>query len=224
MFSKKPAKGELSRAHILQNALALFRERGFDQTTMRDIAARCRISLGAAYYYFTSKEAIMLAYYDDVQARHNALARPFLEQEKSTEKRIARLHHLKLDILENDREIMGALFRYGGDPNHDLSPFSSTTRGLRHQCIQLFAEGVDREALPPDLQKIVPMLLWAMHMGILLYFLYDRSPGQAKTRRLVDRGTALVMGVLKLAKLPLIKPVRKRVLDTLAEADLLREV
>ncbi len=224
MFSKKPAKGELSRAHILQNALALFRERGFDQTTMRDIATRCRISLGAAYYYFPSKEAIMLAYYDDVQARHNAMARPLLEQEKSTEKRLARLHHLKLDILENDREIMGALFRYGGDPNHDLSPFSSTTKGLRHQCIQLFAEALDREGLPPDLQKMVPMLLWAMHMGILLYFLYDRSPGQMKTRRLVDRGTGLVLGVLKLAKLPLIKPVRKRVLDTLAEADLLREV
>jgi AcrR family transcriptional regulator len=37
----------------------LFREQGFEQTTMRDVAARVGVSLGAAYYYFASKDAIV---------------------------------------------------------------------------------------------------------------------------------------------------------------------
>ncbi len=221
MFNSKPSKGELSRAHILQNALELFRERGFEETTMRDIAARCEISLGATYYYFPSKEAIMLAYYDDVQSRHKELASPLLAKEKSTAKRIALLHHLKLEILKDDREIMGALFRYGGDPNHELSPFSNTTRKIREECIQLFTEALEYESLPVDLQRLAPTLLWTMHMGILLYFLYDRSAGQKKTYKLADRGASLFVGAMTMAKLPGLKPIRKRVLEMLIEADLL---
>ena len=41
---------------IVDAALQLFRDRGFDQTTMRDIAAEADVATGAAYYYFRSKE------------------------------------------------------------------------------------------------------------------------------------------------------------------------
>src|SRR5713226_6743243 len=48
-----------TRFQILQIALGLFRQRGLNDTTMRDIAAAADMSLGAAYYYFPSKEAII---------------------------------------------------------------------------------------------------------------------------------------------------------------------
>src|SRR5262252_7981132 len=63
-------KGELTRSHILAAALRLFRERGFDSATMRDIAEAAGMSLGASYYYFPSKESIVSAYYDYVQHEH----------------------------------------------------------------------------------------------------------------------------------------------------------
>src|SRR5229473_8556171 len=49
---------ENTEALILQTALELFRERGFEVTTMRDIGQAAKVATGAAYYYFTSKEAI----------------------------------------------------------------------------------------------------------------------------------------------------------------------
>ena len=55
---------------VLDTALALFRERGFEETTIRDIASRAGLSLGAAYYYFKSKEALVAAYYGFVQREH----------------------------------------------------------------------------------------------------------------------------------------------------------
>ena len=53
------ATSEETRRLILDTALRLFRERGLDETTMRDIAAGAGLSLGAAYYYFRNKEAIV---------------------------------------------------------------------------------------------------------------------------------------------------------------------
>src|SRR5262249_37048447 len=49
-------KGERTREVMLEAALKLFRRRGFDETTMRDIAEATNMSLGASYYYFESKE------------------------------------------------------------------------------------------------------------------------------------------------------------------------
>src|SRR5207237_4129045 len=57
------AKAEETRERILDAALQLFQQRGFDQTTMRDIAAAAGVATGAAYYYFRSKEELVMAFY-----------------------------------------------------------------------------------------------------------------------------------------------------------------
>src|SRR5258708_26937038 len=62
-----PPRAEDTRRRINEAALTLFREKGFEQTTMRDIAAKTGVALGGAYYYFSSKEAIVLAFYDEMQ-------------------------------------------------------------------------------------------------------------------------------------------------------------
>jgi AcrR family transcriptional regulator len=48
----KPAKSEETRARILDAAIELFRARGFESATMREIAAAADVATGAAYYYF----------------------------------------------------------------------------------------------------------------------------------------------------------------------------
>ena len=78
-------KGEQTRRVIFETALVLFRENGFDASTMQQIADRAGVAKGAAYYYFPSKEAIIQAYYERVQA----------EQERLCEEAFARARSLK---------------------------------------------------------------------------------------------------------------------------------
>ena len=217
MFKEHLAKGKASREAIYGAAIRLFRERGFEETTMRDIGADVGGAASAAYYYFKSKDAIVLEYYDDLQRRHEELVLPMLENEKSLERRIAQIHHLKLEILKNDRKIMGALLRYAGEPESELSFFGAQTRRLRAEAMKLFARALEDTELPAEMREVLPTLLWASHMGVLLYFLYDKSEGQKNTRKLVDRGTQLMVGFLKIAKHPLLKPVRKKTLEFLSE-------
>ena len=60
-------KSEATRARILECALAIFRERGFENSTMREIAKAAGVAVGAAYYYFDSKNAIVMAFYQRAQ-------------------------------------------------------------------------------------------------------------------------------------------------------------
>ncbi len=217
----KIKKSEQTQRRILETALELFRKRGFEAATMRQIAAEAGMSLGAAYYYFESKEAIVAAYYDYVQSEHAARAAAMFAKSSDLRDRITAALHTKLDILKDDRRLLSALFRYGGDPDHPLSWFGRGTREQRRESMAVFAEAMRDLRLPRDLREAAPLLLWTLHMGIILYFIYDDSPQQRRTRRLVDRAVEFVIVVAGIAAFPLLKPVRSRVMVVLREAELL---
>jgi len=213
-----------TRSHILKTALALFRSDGFDATTMRHIAAEAGVALGAAYYYFPSKEAIVADYYGYVQNEHVKRSRVGFATARNLSGRLKAAFHTKLDILKDDRRLLSALFRYGGDPEHPLSWFGPSTRVHRELCMQVFAEAMEGEKLPADLRTVAPIALWAFHMGVLLYFLYDDSPGAGRTRKLADRAIELAVQAQKLAAFPLLRPVRRRIIEILEEAGLIPDI
>jgi AcrR family transcriptional regulator len=227
MFKDSPARAipqraasEQTRRQILDTALALFRERGFEETTIRDVAAGAGLSLGAAYYYFKSKEAIVGAYYEYVQDEHMVRAREAFARGGDLRARLRAALHAKIDIMQDDRRLLRALFRYGGDPDHPLSWFGPATRDQRQQSVDVFAEALAGERLPEDVRESAPTLLWTLHMGVLLYFLYDASPAQRRTRKLIDAAVDFVVDVKRLATSPLLRPMRRRVTNILRDAGL----
>jgi AcrR family transcriptional regulator len=218
---ERTPKGEETRRRVHEAALALFREKGFDATTMRDVAAAAGMSLGAAYHYFDSKEAIVMAYYAGVQEEHARRVEAAVAASKDVRPRLAAAFHSKLDIVRDDRKMLGALLRFTGDPHHPLSFLGAGTRALQMQSIATFAEPVRDAPLPDDFRPVAALALWAMHMGILLYFLYDDSPGQARTHRLADGAISLFLSVTKVVRLPVLKPLRTRLRAVLEDARLL---
>ena len=64
---KAGKKSEETRSRILEAALTVFKERGFDKASMREIAAQAGVANGAAYYYFDSKDALVMAFYERSQ-------------------------------------------------------------------------------------------------------------------------------------------------------------
>src|ERR1700735_4654519 len=97
MVKNEPAtdKGEQTRRHILQCALELFREKGFDATTMQDVATRADVAKGATYYYFSSKEAIIQAYYEAVQAEQERICAEVFAGSGSLKARLRAAMHTK---------------------------------------------------------------------------------------------------------------------------------
>jgi AcrR family transcriptional regulator len=214
-----------TRSRILSTALATFRLHGLDSATMRQISKEAGVALGAAYYYFPSKEAIVQAFYDSVQEEHHQRVTAALSESPTAEleARLRIAFHTKLDILQGDRHLLGSLFRYTGEPEHPLSALGPGTRPNRDRSIAVFALAIGAEKLPDDIRALLPTALWALHMGILLYFIYDTSPNQERTRKLVDGVLSLVVRLLALVKFPLLKPFRGSLFALLRDAGLFPE-
>jgi hypothetical protein len=103
------------------------------------------------------------------------------------------------------------------NPQHPLSPFSDETRHIRDADVQRFATALEgsRTSAPKDLASYLPRLLWLYQMGLILFWISDRSPGQIRTRRLRDKSLALLVTALKFAGFPLLRPLRKKIVDLL---------
>jgi AcrR family transcriptional regulator len=215
----KTQKGEHTKALILNTALEILRERGYEATTMRGIAEKAGVSLGNAYYYFSSKEHLIQAFYHRTHEEHLAAVRPMLEKERSLKGRLLAVMRLEISTLEPYHQFAGVLFKTAADPNSPLNPFSADSDPVRQESIALFQEMVDatRARIPPDLKAELPYLLWLYHMGIVLFWIHDSSPKRARTHRLIDRTVELLDKLISLASNPLMRPVRKRALRLVEE-------
>src|SRR5713101_650453 len=119
----KTPKGEQTKALILNSALNLLRDRGYEQTTMRAIAEKAGVSLGNAYHYFGSKDHLIQAFYHRTHQDHLRVSLPALQKESSLKTGLLSVIRLKIDTLEPYHEFAGVLFQTAADPHSPLNPF-----------------------------------------------------------------------------------------------------
>jgi AcrR family transcriptional regulator len=215
-----PKKSEETRAKLLTQALRLFRRRGVDGTTMRDIAKATGLSLGAAYYYFPSKEALLFAYYDanqaDAEARLAAVG-----PQPDLRARLGALFHGKLESVLPDRKMLAAIVHRLVDPRDPVSAFSAESRAVRIRSTAMFAAALEDQPLTPDTRRLVAQALWLAQMATLLYLVNDDSEAQARTRRLIDDMLDLFTPLVALAGSPFAAPIVERLRGTLDRAGLI---
>jgi len=217
-------KSEHTRALILETALRLFRERGYDRTTMRAIAEAAGVSVGNAYYYFSSKEHLVQGFYDQIAEEHRRRLPDALAGLGDLGDRMRTALEIWLTIAAPYHEFAAQLFKNAADPASPLSPFSAESEPARDAMIELYRgvlTGSDAK-LDAELAAMLPELLWLYHMGIVLYWVYDRSPDASRTGRLVVRATAVVARLVALSRFKVLRPLVKEAKELLAEFVLVR--
>ncbi|MFI9206433.1 TetR/AcrR family transcriptional regulator [Streptomyces sp. NPDC053048] len=189
--------------------MRLFQERGYDKTTMRAIAKEAGVSTGNAYYYFAGKEHLIQGFYDRIAAEHQAAVREVLERETDLEARIAGVLRAWLDIAEPYHEFAAQFFKNAADPESPLSPFSPESEHAREAAIAVHREVLagSRAKVPAELVDVLPELLWLSQMGLVLYWVFDRSPDRERSRRLADRGARLTTRGVSLARFRVLRPL-----------------
>jgi AcrR family transcriptional regulator len=177
------------------------------------------VAVGSAYYYFRSKEHLIQAFYHRMHEAHLAAAHPVLEQEASLEARLRGVMAVRLQTVEPYHRFSGVLFKSAADPQSPLNPFSPASREVREEAIAIFAEVLHGATgnVPADLAAELPTLLWTYHMGIILFWIHDDSPGRVRTWRLMEHTVSLVARLIKLSSHPLMRPLRRKVLVLLSE-------
>jgi AcrR family transcriptional regulator len=212
---KTTPKAEETGLRILDAALELFRQEGFDTATMRDIARKAGVATGAAYYYYPSKDAIVMGFYQRSNAEMQPKIEAALNEVNGLEKRLCQVIRVKLAHFAPNRGVLRALLRNGADPKHPPSPFSPQTKEIRDIDMAWFRRilvdcGV---RIPRDLEPHLPGILWFFQMGVIFFWVIDESANQTRTERLLDLAAKSVTALIRVSALPLMRPVRKTAIE-----------
>jgi AcrR family transcriptional regulator len=203
------SKSEQTRALILETAMRLFQERGYDKTTMRAIAQEAGVSVGNAYYYFEGKEHLIQGFYDRIAAEHQQAVREILDRETDLEARLAGVLTTWLDIARPYHEFAVQFFKNAADPDSPLSPFSPESEHAREQAISVHREVLagSKSKVAPELREILPELMWLSQMGLVLYWVFDRTEDRERSYRLARRGARLTARGVALARFRVLRPL-----------------
>jgi len=210
--SRMTPKSIRTRQNILDAALLLFTEKGYEKATMRQIAAQAEMAPGSIYHHFPTKEHIVQAFYDLLHEDHAQACVGILASEIRLERRLHEVIRKKIELAEPFKKVSGVLFRVASDPKNPLSPFSAQSSPTRDKSLALFRQLVSGSSakLPDDVRVILADYLWLYQMGIILYWIHDTSENSQKTFRLIDRTVKLIQTLVELSNLPLIAPFRKK--------------
>jgi len=217
-MSQRTPRAEQTRASITEAALALFRENGYDATTMRAIAQRAGVSTGNAYYYFGSKEELIQEFYARNHAEHLAATREVLAAETDLAARLTGTVRALIDVLAPYHSFAATFYKHAAEPASPLSPFSPQSSPARLASIALYREVVDGSAgrMGGGVRERLPELLWLYSLGITLYWVHDRSEGCNRTHQLIDATVPVITQLVALSRLP---AMRRTLGDLLAIID-----
>jgi AcrR family transcriptional regulator len=216
---QRVAKSEETRSLIVTTAMRLFTENGYDRTTMRAIAAEAGVSVGNAYYYFSSKEQLIQGFYDEIARLHLGAARDRLAGEPRFAERLKAVLLCWLELAEPYHRFGTQFFVNAADPESPLSPFSDESSAARDASIELMREVVEGSdvKLDPELRAQLPELLWLYQMGVVLFWVHDRSAGEKRSRMLVERSVPLLARLAALSRLRVFRPVSREIVDLIQD-------
>jgi AcrR family transcriptional regulator len=203
--SGQTAQGAAAKQRLYDVAIDLMAKRGYETTTLRDVAKEAGVSLGLLYRYFPGKRAVIIALYDDLSADFARLAVD-MPRGKWRDRFIFTLK-ASLQVLEPHRMTLRALIPVlVGDPEEGL--FAESAAFSRQRVQTLFQEAVvgATDAPARGLAESVGRLLYLVHLALLLWWLLERSPKQRATRALVSLMHDVLPSTALTLRLP---PVRR---------------
>ncbi len=180
----RTAQGTATREQLYATAVKMIAMRGYEETTLRDIAKKAGVSAGLLYRYFPNKRAVVLALYDELSAEYAKRcaamgAGPWGE-------RFLFALKTSLAVLQQQRRPLAALVPVLiGDGDEGL--FAPSTAFSRQRVQAVFDEAVlgAADAPGPSEAAALGRLLYAAHLAVILWWLLDKSPRQKTTAELL---------------------------------------
>jgi AcrR family transcriptional regulator len=183
-----------TRQRILEAAVDLFRARGFDATTTRDIAGAAEIATGTLFNYFATKEAIVGSLAEEALARARAT---FARRNGASnlEENLFALVASELRQLRPLRKFIMPLLETS------LSPLSTVRRleaaeSLRIEHLEIVVELARVDGLT-ELSPLALQVYWTLYTGVLAFWAGDKSPKQEDALALLDQSLAMFVAWLK---------------------------
>ena len=153
MEKKKTRKeqAKMTRARILEVCKQLLKERTYEEINIADICEIARISVGAFYHHFPSKDSIVIEIYRDIDSIFAEDVFPEVEKYPAAEAIVS-----YLDKMGEYAELYGIDFitnLYKAQINHGNEFYMSDHRGLPQQLLKLIKRAVKENVLKAEVDE-----------------------------------------------------------------------
>jgi AcrR family transcriptional regulator len=172
------AHRDARRRQILEASITCFAREGFHRTTMQDIVAQSKLSPGAIYNYFDSKEDIIAAIADERHAREHA----FIAEAQRESTLAAALRHIRDAFFSHlddpdERRRRRVSIQLWAEAQRNPTILRLVRRGIdqpRHLLRALIVNGQRRKEIPRELDPdATARLMIAVFHGFVLQLDWD---------------------------------------------------
>jgi TetR/AcrR family transcriptional regulator, cholesterol catabolism regulator len=179
------------RELIIKTAARLFREKGFEGTTVRELADAVDLQSGSLFFHFDSKEEILLAVLEGGLLRAVVILNRWLQKARSPREKLAAIFHGHLKaILEEERDAFTIILR-------DWRTLSPRSRKAVIALRDKYEEHIDRVLreiahepfIPKDIRLFRLFLLGALNWTVQWY----RPGGALTVDQLAERFLSMVV-------------------------------
>jgi AcrR family transcriptional regulator len=184
-----------TRQRILEVAQELFRTKGFEATTTRDIAQAAEIATGTLFNYFATKEAIVTELAAESIVRTRGHVDTQAAETETLEEALFALIAGELRQLRPFRKYIAPMLETAFCP---LAAAERNAPGeeLRRQHLEAAAKLARRFGFR-ELSIVALQLYWTLYTGVLAFWATDKSPKQEDTLALLDESVAMFVGWLR---------------------------
>ena len=174
-MSPRPDVSEERKTQILAAATKVFTERGFADARMDDIVTEAGLSKGALYWYFDSKDAIIISILDQIFDYETGHVRELLERENSAKLKLEVFIETMVKDLEKMKPLMPIFFDFWS-----LSMRKKTINQAIKKYYQRFLDliepiiedGIEQGEFRPVNVKETAVAIGAMYEGTILFYVY----------------------------------------------------
>jgi AcrR family transcriptional regulator len=192
-----------SRQEILRTAARLFQQRGYDATSMNDVAAALKLSKGGLYHHFQSKDEILFEIMNHaMEITQERVLSPVRGIADPAERLRALIRlHIEVVLSPRDREITVMLHE-----NHPLPPalrkrINARKKDYIHFLENLMAE-VQNQAHRDQAQpshhakgKVSPRAAAFALLGMINWiYQWYKPEGELQAQNLIPQFTDLIFG------------------------------
>ena len=162
-------KRQTTKSKIIEAAWGLFREKGYDETTIEDIIAQSGTSKGTFYHYFSGKDALLGSLSDIFDSYYEELVEQLDEGMNSVDKLIflsCEAHKMIAERIQPD--LLASLYSSQVVTRGDKHLLNQNR--FYHQLVhQLTDEGLRRGEIRPDMSIIDASHYFSMSERAIVY-------------------------------------------------------
>lgn len=189
-----------NRKKIIDTAVDIMIDKGFKDTTMRAIAKKAEIGDATIYNYFSTKEAILFAYYEEqLQACVQRLQKVDKFNEFTLHEQLQTFFEIQLELFLPDREFIELSFKrifFSLNQNMDLLDTIQTQ--FEKIIADIFEAAIEVNEIPQQVfQEIIYHLFWDYYVGMVIFWLKDTSEQFTDTSNIIDKTLDLYCALLK---------------------------